>query len=131
MEELHAKITTMQDSYYALRGEIVSAEREIATLTKHLEIWRQYGANKPPKSDSEKLLLDSAARYLNDLKAQGGITPKKWTAEVSRLTADKDRLYQQMKAMREDIKAVESIRRNAEQLAKTDTTPRKEQKYER
>lgn len=130
--ELHEKITAMQSGYYALRGEIKSTEREIATLTKHLEIWRQYGANKHPKSDSEKLLLDSAAKYLSALKAQGsGITPKKWTAEVSRLTADKDKLYQQMKTMREDIKTVETIRKNAEQLAATTPPPRKEQNHDR
>lgn len=85
--ELHQKITAMQSDYYALRGEIVSAEREIATLTKHLEIWGQYGANKHPKTDSEKTLLDSAAKYLNELKAaSSGITPKKWVADKSRLT---------------------------------------------
>ena len=132
MEELHAKITAMQDSYYALRGEIVSAEREIATLTKHLEIWRQYGANKHPKSDSEKRLLESAVKYLNTLKASGGgITPKKWQVEMSRLTAHKNELYQEMRSMREDIKTVESIRKNAEQLAATTPTARKEQNHDR
>lgn len=132
VEELHQKITAMQSSYYALRGEIVSAEREIATLTKHLETWGQYGANKHPKTDSEKLLLESAAKYLNGLKASGGgITPKKWTAEVSRLTAQKNVLYENMKSMREELKTVETLRKNAEQLAKTDTPPRKEQNHDR
>lgn len=132
MAELHAKITAMQSDYYALRGEIVGAEREIATLTKHLEIWAQYGANKHPKTDSEKLLLESAAKYLNELKASGkGITPKKWTAEKSRLTAHKNVLVQKMKSMREDIKTVEQIRKNAEQLAKAEQQPRKEQENER
>lgn len=132
MAELHQKITAMQSDYYALRGEIVSAEREIATLTKHLEIWAQYGANKHPKTDSEKVLLESTAKYLNELKASGsGITPKKWTADKIRLTAHKDKFYHQMKAMREEIKAVESIRKNAEQLAKTETPPQKEQNHDR
>ena len=132
MAELHQKITAMQSDYYALRGEIVSAEREITTLTKHLEIWAQYGANKHPKTDSEKLLLESAAKYLNELKASGGgITPKKWTAEINRLTAQKNVLYEKMKSMRENIKTVEQIRKNAEQLAKTDTPPRKEQNHDR
>lgn len=121
MAELHQKITAMQSDYYDLRGEIVSAEREIATLTKHLELWAQYGANKHPKTDSEKALLDSAAKYLGELKASGkSITPKKWTAERNRLTAHKNVLYEKMKSMREEIKAVESIRKNAEQLAKAD-----------
>lgn len=132
LAELHTKITAMQSDYYALRGEIVSVEREITTLTKHLEIWGQYGANKHPKTDSEKALLESAAKYLNELKASGGsITPKKWTAEINRLTAQKNVLYEKMKSMRENIKTVEQIRKNAEQLAKTDTPPQKEQNHDR
>lgn len=132
MAELHQKITAMQSDYYTLRGEIVSAEREIATLTKHLEIWAQYGANKHPKTDSEKVLLESAAKYLGELKASGSsITPKKWTADKNHLTAQKNVLYEKMKSMREDIKTVEQIRKNAEQLAKTDTPPRKEQNHDR
>lgn len=100
MAELHAKITAMQSDYYALRGEIVSAEREIATLAKHLEIWGQYGANKHPKTDNEKALLESATKYLNELKASGGgITPKKWTADKNHLTAQKNVLYEKMKSI--------------------------------
>lgn len=132
MAELHQKVKAMQSDYYALRGEIVSEERQIATLTKHLEMWRQYGANKHPKTDSEKLLFESAAKYLNELKETGGgITPKKWQAEVSRLTAQKNVLYEKMKAMREELKTVETLRKNAEQLAKEEQQPRKEQKHKR
>lgn len=65
--------------------------------------------------------LDSAAKHLNELKKSGGrIIPKKWTAERNRLTAHKHVLYEKMKSMREEIKAVESIRKNAERLAKAD-----------
>lgn len=40
---------------------------------------RQYGANKRPKTNSEKLLFESTTKYLNELKKTGGgITPKKW-----------------------------------------------------
>lgn len=132
LAELHTRITTMQSDYYALRGEIVSAEKEIATLTKHLEIWVQYGANKYPKTDSEKILLESAAKYLNELKASsGGITPKKWTADKSRLTVQKNMLYEKMKSMRQELKTVETLRKNAEQLTKTETPPRKEQNHDR
>lgn len=128
VDELHEKITAMQSDYYALRGEIVGAEKDIATLAKHLEMLEQYKANKTPKTDSEQALLDSAVKYLDTLKSNGnGITPKKWTSDKNRLTAHKNVLYEKMKAMREDIKTVEQIRKNAEQLAKADATPRKEQ----
>ena len=46
---------------------------------------------------------------------------------VERLTAHKDEQYQRMKAMREDIKAVEKIRKTADALAKTEKSKKKEQ----
>lgn len=93
---------------------------------------RQYGANKRPKTNSEKLLFESRTKYLNELKKTGGgITPKKWQAEVSRLTAQKNVLYEKMKTMHEELKTVETLRKNTEQLVKEEQQPRKEQKHER
>ena len=46
------------------------------------------------------------------------LIPKKWQAEADKLAAQKDLQYQQRKAIWEDIKAVESLRKAAEQLAK-------------
>ena len=62
---------------------------------------------------------EAAARYLENLKAAGEpITPKKWQAEMDKLSAQKDLQYQQMKAMREELKAVERLRKAADQLAR-------------
>lgn len=44
--------------------------------------------------------------------------PEEWQAEMDKLSAQKDLQYQQMKAMREEIKAVESLRKVAEKLEK-------------
>ena len=133
VQELYEKISAMNSDYYALRGEIVSAERQIAKLNEHLSMWEQYSKNKaihkrlsnikPGMRDiftekhlTELILFDAAAKYFDDLKASGEtITPQKWRTEVERLTAHKDEQYQRMKAMREDIKAVEKIRRTADQ----------------
>ena len=74
------------------------------------------------KHRAELILFDTAAKYLDELKPSGEtITPQKWRAEVERLTAHKDGLHLRMKAMREEIKAVEKIRRTADQLAKMET----------
>ena len=68
---------------------------------------------------AQRALNEAAARYLENLKAAGEpITPKKWQAEMDKLSAQKDLQYQQMKAMREEIKAVESLRKVAEKLEK-------------
>ena len=67
----------------------------------------------------EDALYDAAVRYLENLKAEGeAITPKKWQSEAEVLTAQKNLQYQELRAMREEIKAVEKLRKTAEQLAK-------------
>ncbi|MDD2213542.1 MAG: hypothetical protein PHR21_03250 [Oscillospiraceae bacterium] len=71
----------------------------------------------------ELALYDVAVQYLNELKASGEkITPKHWQVEAERLTAQNSTLYQQMKAMRTDIQAVEKIRKTADDLARSDET---------
>lgn len=64
-------------------------------------------------------LFDVAHRYLDTLKASGeAITPKAWRTELQKLTAEKDADYLKMRTMREDIKAAEMLRKNAERLAR-------------
>lgn len=145
MQELYEKISAMNSDYYALRGEIVSDERQIAKLNEHLSMWEQYSKNKPvhnrlssikqgmrdtftEKHRAELILFDAATKYFDDLKTSGEIiAPQKWRAEVERLTVHKDGLYMRMKAMREDIKAVEKIRRTTNQLTKIKKSINKEQ----
>ncbi len=60
----------------------------------------------------------AAVRYLENLKTEGEpVTPKKWRSEVESLTAQKNLQYQEMRAMREEIKAVEKLKA-AERLEK-------------
>ena len=75
----------------------------------------------------ELILYDAAARYLKELKASGEeLSPKEWRREIDLLTAQKQVDTIDMKAMREEIKAVESLRKAAEQLTKTEQTHKKE-----
>ena len=145
MRELHEKVSAMNSAYYDQRGEIRTTERRIAVLTERLEMWAQYEQHKgirrqfdglkPGKREkfrerhgAELALFDTAARYLQDLKATGeAITPRQWRAEADTLTAKKDVLYQDMRAMREGIKAVEQLRKAAEQLSKTEQSKHKEE----
>ena len=64
---------------------------------------------------------------MDKLKASGEvITPKAWKSEADRLTVEKDADYLKMRAMREDIKAVETLRKTAERLARKGQTPQRE-----
>lgn len=84
------------------------------------------------KHCAELILFDAAAKYLDELKASGeAIAPQKWRDEVARMTANKDGLYLRMKAMREDIKAVEKIRKTADTLAKAEKSKDTEHETER
>ena len=99
----------------ASRGQIVSKERRISALDERLKMWEQYKKHKPIR------------QKLGKLKASGeSITPKAWRAEVQKPAAEKDAAYLKMRAMREDIKAVETLRKTAERLAREEQTQRRE-----
>ena len=145
MPELFDKVAAMNGDYYDLRGKIVSKERRISALTERLEMWAQYQKYKPVRQKLDKVaprkreqfkqrhsadlaLFDAAVRYLDTLKASGeAITPKAWRAEVQRLTAEKEADYLKMRSMREDIKAVETLKKTADQLARESQTQRREE----
>ena len=113
----------------------VKAERRLAFLDKRLEMWAQYEQYKPIRQKLDKVkpgkrekyqqehrdglaLFDAAAVFLKSLKESGeAITPKAWRAEAAKLTMQKDADYQKMRAMRDEIKAVESLRKAADRLA--------------
>ena len=136
MQQLHEKIADMNSRYYDLRGKIVKAERRIAILTERGEMWEQYNQYKsihkqlakvkPEKREQfeqrhsrELILYDAAARYLKELKDSGeGITPKAWQREIDQLAAGKQTDTLAMKSMREELKAVERLRKTAEQLSR-------------
>ena len=137
MQQLYEKIGSMNKDYYDLRGQIVSGERRLRVLDERLEMWAQYERHKPVFRQLEKLkpdkrnlfrekhsadlaLFHAAARYLENLESTGeAINPKIWQAEVDSLTAQRTVQYQQMKVMRKQIKAVENLKKTAEQLSRT------------
>ncbi|WP_300414841.1 MobQ family relaxase [uncultured Oscillibacter sp.] len=145
MEQLYEKVSAMNSGYYDLRGKIVKAERRLSVLDERLEMWAQYQKYKPVRQKLDKIapakreqfeqrhsadlaLFDAAVRYLDTLKASGeAITPKAWRAEVQRLTAEKEADYLTMRSMREDIKAVETLKKTADRLAKEGQPQRREE----
>jgi hypothetical protein len=145
MPELYEKVSAMNSDYYDLRGKIVKAERRLAVLDERLEMWEQYQKYKPVRQKLDKVspgkrelfeqrysadlaLFDAAARYLDTLKASGeAITPKAWRAEAQKLTAENEADYLTMRSMREDIKAVETLKKTADRLAREGQTQRREE----
>lgn len=149
MQELHAKVTTMQTEYYGLRGKIAATARQIDGLNKRLSMWKQYSENKifhqsltilKPRAQEkfqdahrvELALYDAAVRYLDELKASDeAVTPKAWQAEAEHLSAHNSALYQQMKSMRTNIQAMEEICKTADELARSEKSSDQRQEPER
>ena len=120
--------------YYALRGEIVGGERWLKELDERLEMWAQYEKYRPirrqldrakpgrcelfrEKHSADLSLYEAAARYLEKLNGTGeAITPKLWQAEADKLAAQKEVQYQQMRSMRDQIKAVENLKKQPSSL---------------
>ena len=144
MQQLCEKVSAMNSDYYDLRGQIVKAERRLAVLDERLEMCAQYDKYKHVRQQLDKVKprkrgqyqqehsaelasFDAAASFLKSLKESGEvITPKAWRAEAAKLTMQKDADYQKMRAMRDEIKAVESLRKAAERLAREGQHQQKE-----
>lgn len=147
-DTLTQKIAALNSEFYALRGEIVSREKQIAALSERLKMWRQYQKNLPlhkqleqlePKKQeqfkeshrAEFILFAAAKKYLGELKkACEKIEPKKWQQNIVKLTNEKDLQYQQMKEMQEEIKKIERQKKAMEQQAKAMPNKHKEDNLE-
>ena len=120
------------------KGIVISRSVGRSFFSFHIRLYVQYPQfyqlwqDFERKHSAELALYEAAVRYLEKLKANGEeVTPKKWQAEADRLKAEKSVQYQKMKAMREDIKAVENLKKTAEQLVRTETEPaRKKEEQE-
>ena len=144
MQELYEKVSAMNKDYYDLRGKIVKAERRLAVLDERLEMCAQYDRYKAVRQKLDKVKprkreqyqqehraeladFEAAEHFLKDLKASGeAITPKAWRTEAAKLTMQKDADYQKMRAMRDEIKAVENLRKAADRLAREGQHQQKE-----
>ena len=144
VQQLYEKITAVNSSYYDLRGQIVSTERKLEVLDKHLKMWSHYEQYKPIRIQCDRLsgrkqerfmeehrteivLFDAAYRYLSDLKANGeALMPKKWQTETKTLSAQKDKLYRQMNAMREETKSLETLRKTVDRMMRDEQERDKE-----
>ena len=106
---------------------------------QYKSIHKQLAKVKPEKRElfeqrhsRELILYDAAARYLKELKDSGeAITPKTWQREIEQLAAGKQADSLDMKAMREELKAVERLRKAADQLARQEQDKSHDRRPER
>jgi len=98
-QQLHEKIADMNTRYYDLRGKIVKAERRIAVLTERGEMWAQYN------------------RYKTVHKQLARVKPEKRELFEQRHSRELI-LYDAAARYLKELKAMERLRKAANQLAR-------------
>ena len=63
------------------------------------------------------------------LGSDAKLRPKAWKAEVADLTAQKDRLYREMRSLREEVAEAETVKRCVEQAIPRQNRERRSQKH--
>ena len=81
---------------------------------------------------TELALYDRAERYLKEhLGSDTKLKPKAWKAEVADLTAQKDRLYREMRSLKEEVAEAETVKRCVETVLTDRTIPPTAQRKEK
>ena len=133
LSELQETLSKMKKRYWNTNSEIKQTEKllhERKELTDQAEKYLQYREyhkayrqTKPKKQEeyaeryrTELALYDRAERYLKEhLGNDTKLRPKAWKAEVAELTAQKDRLYSEMRKLKEEVAEAESVKKCVEQ----------------
>ena len=136
VQQLHEKIAAVNSSYYDLRGQIVTAERRLDVLDKHLKMWLHYEQYKTIRIQCDRLsgrkqyrfmeehraelaLFDAAYQYLSELKAGGeALAPKAWPKETADLRKQRNTLYHKMQSIRDEIKTLETLRKTVDRMTR-------------
>jgi len=144
LSELQETLSKMKKRYWNTNSEIKQTEKllherkelidQAEKYLQYREYHKTYKQTKPKKQEdyaeryrTELALYDRAERYLKEhLGSDTKLRPKAWKAEVTDLTAQKDRLYREMRSLKEEVAEAETVKRCVEQAI-----PPTEQRKER
>jgi len=144
LSELQETLTKMKKRYWNTNSEINQTEKllherkelinQAENYLQYREYHKAYKQTKPKKQEdyaeryrTELALYDRAERYLKEhLGSDTKLRPKAWKAEIADLTAQKDRLYREMRSLKEEVAEAETVKRCVEQ-----TIPPTEQRKEK
>ena len=134
LSELQETLSGMKKRYWNTNSEIKQTEKllherkELIDQAEKYLLYRDYHKTykqtKPKKQEeyaeryrTELALYDRAERYLKEhLGSDTKLRPKAWKAEVADLTAQKDRLYREMRKLKEETAEAETVKRCIEQV---------------
>lgn len=133
LSELQETLSGMKKRYWNTNSEIKQTEKllherkELIDQAEKYLLYRDYHKTykqtKPKKQEeyaeryrTELVLYDRAERYLKEhLGSDTKLRPKAWKAEVADLTAQKDRLYREVRKLKEEVSEAETVKKCVEQ----------------
>lgn len=145
-EELEEKAVVISAASDKLLATIKNTEGRIADLSLLVKHAATYRKLKPvydsyrKSSDKEKflrgnesniILFEAAAKALKEMKIEKLPTAEKMKAEYETLVTDKERLYSEYKAVRQEAKEYTTIKQNIDSLLSVHREPEREQQTER
>ena len=134
LSELQETLSGMKKRYWNTNSEIKQTEKllherkelidQAENYLQYRDYHKTYKQTKPKKQEeyaeryrTELALYDRAERYLKEhLGSDTKLRPKAWKAEVADLTAQKDRLYREMRKLKEETAEAETVKRCIEQV---------------
>ena len=143
MNDLNAKVKEIRNNYNSVTDKLKKTERRIEVLNEHLEQCGNYSKYKniykkyksiPPKKQvdfyfnnrPQLALYENAKEYLDKImNGKTTISTNAWKKELAELTKEKALLYQQFYPLKEEIRAVEIIKRDIETIVGGETPKRK------
>jgi hypothetical protein len=138
MSDLQAKIGDMYKQQDGLRAELKPVERRLKTLDTHIEqaeyhrefkaVYKKYKEQKPKKQAAfreahhrEITLYEAAEKYFKQhLNGRTEIPLKAWKSERVKLTAEKEKIYRDYNALKDETRKVEQIKKSVENILRED-----------
>ncbi len=97
--------------------------RQARAYCENRECYVQYKKTKPRRQAdfaerhrAELALYSHAEKYLLGHTVDRKVTPEAWKADAARLASEKDRLYGEMRGLRDEAKQADSVMRNVKRV---------------
>ena len=139
--QLDKKINGLRNNYYAVRRNLKATENKLSDLSEKLKqadiyrkyrpVYKEYLSQKPKKKENfynehtaDLILYNAAVKFLKRNFNHGKLPVAEWKAQIEELTPKKQSLYADMYKLRDEVKTVEDIKKQLDNITQ-ERTPQK------
>ncbi len=136
--QLDEKINGLRDDYYAVRRNLKKTESKLSDLSEKLKqaeiyrkyrpVYKEYLSQKPKKKEgfynthtADLILYNAAVKFLKRNFNHGKLPVAEWKTQIEELTPKKKSLYADMYRLRDEVKAVEDIKKQLDTITQEQT----------